>query len=99
MTPPIFTLSTGKVINTDKIKFDLVSRDRSKGDYLYIFEDDSEMYLTGAEVKELLALQELWRKAGMYNEPIMYIHVGKLIKEGEVGPPTLADIPKIQRMG
>lgn len=49
------TTSTGKFINLYKVKFELIARDRSKGDYHIIFDDDTEVYLTTAEHKEVLA--------------------------------------------
>ena len=64
---PVFTLSTGKVINCDKIKSDNTSKDQSKGSVLVIFDDDSEMYFTSPEWVELTARHQAWDHAGDYN--------------------------------
>jgi hypothetical protein len=44
--------STGKTIDVNKVKFDLLSKDKSKP-YRLIFEDDTEVYLTVEEHKEV----------------------------------------------
>lgn len=63
MSEPIFNV-WGKVIPLDEVKFDLLSRDRSKGEYWLIFNDDSELYLSIPEYTNLLDQIRAWRKAG-----------------------------------
>lgn len=45
--------STGKHLDLDQIKFDIIARDKSKGAYHIIFVDDTEIYLTVAEYEEV----------------------------------------------
>lgn len=63
MRKPIFDVG-GKVVDLDEVKFDLLSRDRSKGEYWLIFNDDSEIYLSIPEYTSLLDQIRAWRKAG-----------------------------------
>ncbi len=49
------TTTTGKFIDLYKVKFELISRKPELGSLHIIFEDDSEIYLTVAEHKEVLA--------------------------------------------
>lgn len=64
MNLPVFTLSTGKVVSLDKGKFDLIGNNKL---YHLVFDDESDLFLTIPEYKELLARQRSWRNAGAYN--------------------------------
>lgn len=65
----VLTTTTGKTVNVDKIKFDLVSRDKTKGDFHIIFDDDSEIYLTDNEYLELHRQCNEFRKASRESHP------------------------------
>lgn len=50
----IVTTSTGKSFDMDKVAYDLLSRDKSKGTFLTILDDGTEIYLSVEEYKEIL---------------------------------------------
>jgi hypothetical protein len=52
--PTIIKTSTGKEFNSNDIKFDLISDRKELGAYRIIFQDDTVMYFTVEEWKEVL---------------------------------------------
>jgi hypothetical protein len=67
MSVPEFTTTTGKTVNVDRVKFHLcLARDDPRGAYRIVFDDDTDLFLTGAENREILDAHRAWWKAGGY---------------------------------